>query len=160
MEKNREKFVFLSHCLLNQLVRAGGSFTPGATCKLLELLSGYSVYIYQLPCPEYLFLGKRSKKTQDVWEKIPGFKEFLPSLAMEVEKRTRQLIENKDLLMVGIARSPCCAATRVYRGCKLVEGRGLWVLELEKRINFNIIEFDFKNIDESLHKIGEFLKKG
>jgi len=149
--------IFLSHCLLNQLTRAGDSFTPSATGKLLELLARYSVYIYQLPCPEYLFLGKREKKTQDEWEKIAGFKTFLSSLASKVKEETKRFLERKDLLMLGIARSPCCSANKVYRGERLVDGKGLWVLELEKRFKFSIIEFDFKKIDRSLKTIKEFL---
>lgn len=154
-----EKFVFLSHCLLNQLVRAGGSFTPSATGKVLRLISGYPLFIYQLPCPEYLFMGKRDKKPQDEWEKIAGFKAFLHSLASKVKKRTKQITEGRDLLVIGIARSPCCSAGKIYRGGKLVEGKGLWILELEKRFKFSIIEFDFKKVDKSLHNIKEFLDK-
>jgi len=155
----REKILFLSHCLLNQLVRAGGSFTPGATGRLLRLLSGYSVFIYQLPCPEYIFLGERDKKSQDVWESFKGFKEFLSSLASEVKERTYQIIKDRDLVVIGIARSPCCSSSKIYRGCDLVEGKGLWILELEKRFKFDIIEFDFKKVDESLQKIKQFLDK-
>jgi len=151
--------VFLSHCLLNQLVRAGGSFTPGVTGRLLELLSKYPVFIYQLPCPEYFFLGLREKKTQDVWESIPGFKDFVSNLADDLEKKVRQIIKDKDLILVSIARSPCCSTSMVHRGDKLVKGRGIWVRELEKRFKFDIIEFDFKKVDESLHKLKEFLNK-
>lgn len=154
-----KKFVFLSHCLLNQLTRAGDSFTPFATRRFLRAISGYSLYIYQLPCPEYLFMGKRAKKSQDVWEKAAGFKTFLSSLACEVREKTWQITEDKDLLVVGVARSPCCSASKVYRGDRLVEGKGLWILELEKRFRFSIIDFDFKKIDRSLQNIREFLGK-
>ncbi len=155
----KEKFLFLSHCLLNPLVRAGNSFIFGVTSKLLELVSKYPVYIYQLPCPEYFFMGKRTKKPQDVWESLAGFNEFLSRLAFEVKEKTQPVIKNKDLLVVGIARSPCCSISQVYRQDKLVEGRGLWIFELEKEIKFDIIEFDFKRVDESLWKIKSFLDK-
>jgi len=156
----KEKFVFLAHCLLNQLTRAERSFTPSATPGILTLLKDFPVFVYQLPCPEYLFLGEREKRTQDMWEKIPGFRDFLSSLASEVERRVKELIKDKEIIFIGIARSPCCSAGKVYRGEKLVEGKGLWVLELGKRFNFSIIDFDFKDVDGSLEKIRSFLEKG
>lgn len=157
MEK--EKLVFLSHCLLNQLVRAGNSFTPSVTEKILKTLAEFPLYIFQLPCPEYLFAGRRSKKTQDVWEKMPGFRDFLSSLATRVERETWWIRKDKKILLVGIARSPCCSLSQVYRGEKLVEGKGLWIKELEKKFKFTIIEFDFKNIDNSLFILKKNLKE-
>jgi len=156
---NNEQFLFLSHCLLNQAVRAGGAYTPGASEELLTLLSQYQIYIYQLPCPEYLFLGKRDKKTQDVWEKMEGFKKFCSDLALEVKKRSEEIMEGKTPILIAIARSPCCSASQVHRGERLVRGKGLWILELEKKLKFDIIEFDFKKIKESLHKLKDFLDK-
>jgi len=151
--------ILLSHCLLNQLVRAGGSFTPGVTEKLLALLSKFSVFIYQLPCPEYFFLGLRDKKTQDLWEKVPGFKDFISHLADDLKEKIQQITENENLVLIAIARSPCCSTNMVYRADNLVKGKGMWVAELEKRFNFDIIEFDFKKVDESLLKLKEFLNK-
>ena len=152
-----QTFLFVSHCLLNQLVRAGSSFTPGATSRLLNLLSGYPIHVYQLPCPEYLFMGRRSKKPQDVWETRAGFKTFLSQVASEVKEKTQQIRENRDVLVVAIARSPCCSASEVYRAGKLVKGRGLWISELEKKFKCHITEFDFKRVDDSLRKTKEFL---
>lgn len=154
-----EKFIFLSHCLLNQLTRAGDSFTPGVPQKIMEALGECSSsQIYQLPCPEYLFAGKRSKKTQDEWEKMEGFVDFLSSLAGKTEEVIEEIVKDKDLLVIAIARSPCCSAHQVYRGQQLIEGRGLWVAELEKRFKFTIIEFDFNKVDDSACRIKQFLK--
>lgn len=156
---NSTKLVFLAHCLLNQLVRAGGSCNIFATQKLLKFLSDYSVCIYQLPCPEYLFAGRRDKKPQDAWEVIVGFKDFVSRLAAEVEEKTKQLIRSQEVLMIAISRSPCCSASTVYRGNDLIEGKGIWVSELEKIFKCTIIEFDYKKIDESICRIKEFLEQ-
>lgn len=144
---------------MNQSVRAGESFTPLATQKLLKFFSNYPIYIYQLPCPEFLFAGKREKKTQDIWENLAGFQGFLSSLAADVQEATERILEDKKLLIIAIARSPCCSAHKIYRGKNLTKGKGLWVLELEKRLKCNIIEFDFKRVNESLERIKEFLDK-
>ena len=156
---NSEQFLLLSHCLLNQTVRAGGAYNPGVGEKLLTLLGQYQTYIYQLPCPEYLFLGERDKKPQDVWEKMEGFKKFCSDLALEVKKRCEKIIEGKVPILIAIARSPSCSASQVQRGKRLVEGRGLWILELEKKLNFDIIEFDFKKVKESLYRLKDILNK-
>ncbi len=152
-------FIFSSHCLLNQRVRAGNSYTPGATQKFLTLLGRYPIYLYQLPCPEYTFLGDREKKTQDQWEKIEGFKDFCKKLALEVKKRCQEITKGKTPLLIAIARSPCCSASLVYRGRSLVKGKGIWLQELEKNLRFDIIEFDFKKVEDSIEKIKAFLNQ-
>ncbi len=155
----KKSFLLLSHCLLNQLTRAGGSYTEGATKKLLSLLSQYDIPVYQLPCPEYIFMGPREKRTQDAWERVKGFKNFCSELAEKVKEEIWDIVHDKNLIMVAISRSPCCSASKVYRGDRIIEGKGLWVEELEKRFKLNIIEFDFKKVEESLKNINEFLKK-
>lgn len=156
-EKN--KLLLLSHCLLNQSVRAGGSYTPGATREILSLLSRFDISVYQLPCPEYIFVGQREKKTQDEWERIEGFKKFCSQLADNIQNRLKEITDNLDIVMVGISRSPCCSANKVYRGNKVVEGTGLWVEELKKRFKLDIVEFDYKQVEESVRRIEEFLLK-
>ena len=157
--RNGDSLVLVSHCLLNQGTRAGGSLTPEATPSLLRLLSTYNLQVYQLPCPEYLFMGIRDKRTQDSWERVPGFVQFVRGLADSLMKAVKPLLGDVPVPLIGIARSPCCSLTRVYRGDRLVCGRGLWVKELEERMPLDMVEFDYKMIEQSLCAVEQILCK-
>ena len=58
MDKRGEKILFLRHCILNQNAKVRGiAEYPGAIVPLVELLLEHGVGIYQMPCPEMMYLG-------------------------------------------------------------------------------------------------------
>ena len=68
-------------------------------------------------------------------------------------------------IIIGIARSPSCSISKVYRGEELVNENGIFIEEIKKRIGKNIkflemkfLEIDYKNFADSLKKIGSFIK--
>jgi hypothetical protein len=155
----KEPTLFLSHCLLNQRIRAGRAYTPGVTQKLLGILSGYPVWLEQLPCPEFSFLGERKKEPKDAWEKLKGFRQHCSNLAEEIKEEIRKLVDTDSrFLLVSIARSPSCSSGEVCWGRKVIQGKGILVEELEKRIKLNLLEFDFRRVSWSLERIEEYLK--
>lgn len=156
---SKELTLLLSHCLLNQRVRAGEAYTPRVTQRLLRILSCYPVWLEQLPCPEFSLVGERERKPKDAWEKLKDFRQHCSSLADEIRERLRQLaVADTRLLLVSIARSPSCSSGKVYWGSKIIQGKGILVEELEKRIKLNFLEFDFRRDSWSLQRIEKYLK--
>jgi predicted secreted protein len=151
--------LLLSHCLLNQATRAEEVVTAGATEKLLRLFSSYPIHLEQLPCPEFLFMGKRKKRTKDEWEKVTGFKKFCGELADQIKERVKRFDRKEAFPLVTIARSPCCSSREVYIGKRILAGKGLLVEELERRMKLELVEFDFGRIDESIQRLKVFLEK-
>ena len=149
----------LSHCLLNQKVRAERAYTSGVTERLLGILSHYPVWLEQLPCPEFCFVGERERKSKDEWESLRGFRAHCSHLADEIEKRVRELAEkHAPFLLLSIARSPSCSSGQIYRGKRVFRGKGILVEELEKRVKLNYLEFDFRRVSWSLQRIDKCLK--
>ena len=156
---SKDSTFLLSHCLLNQKVRAERTYTSGVTQRLLGILSHYPVWLEQLPCPEFSFVGERGRKPKDEWESLRGFKEHCSDLADEIEERIKELAEkDAPFLLLSIARSPSCSSGEVYRGKRLVGGKGILVEELEKRVKLNFLEFDFRRVSWSLQRIEKCLK--
>jgi len=151
--------ILLSHCLLNQTTRAEEAITALATEKLLRLFSSYPIYLEQLPCPEFLFMGKRKKRTKDEWEKIPGFKKFCGELADQIREGIKRFDGKEDFPLVTIGRSPCCSSGEVHIGKRIFAGKGLLVEELEKRMKLELVEFDFRRVAESIQRLKVFLEK-
>lgn len=151
--------ILLSHCLLNQTTRAEETITALATEKLLQLFSSYPIHLEQLPCPEFLFMGKRKKRTKDEWEKIPGFKKFCGELADQIKEGVKRFDGKEAFPLVTIARSPCCSSGEVHIGKRIFAGKGLLVEELEKRMKLELVEFDFRRVAESIERLKFFLEK-
>jgi len=154
--------LFVSHCLLNPEVRADGLSKPDVSIveAVGELMSGHDVLLEQLPCPEFSFLGKRAKMTKDEYEKIAGFREHCSRLAQGVVKTLEDFKDIDHKIIIGIARSPSCSISKVYRGEKLVNENGIFIEEIKKRTGKNIkfLEIDYKNFVDSLKKIGKAIK--
>ncbi|MFQ6065716.1 MAG: hypothetical protein ACE5K3_00370 [bacterium] len=151
--------LLLSHCLLNQATRAEEVITAGATEKLLRLFSSYPIHLEQLPCPEFLFVGKRKKRTKDEWEKMADFKKFCGELADQIKDRVKRFDRKEPFPLVSIARSPCCSSREILTDKRVFTGKGILVEELEKRINLEFLEFDFRSVNESIKRLKGFLDK-
>lgn len=151
--------ILLSHCLLNQTTRAEETITALATEKLLQLFSSYPIHLEQLSCPEFLFMGKRKKRTKDEWEKIPGFKKFCGELADQIKEGVKRFDGKEAFPLVTIARSPCCSSGEVHIGKRIFAGKGLLVEELKKRMKLELVEFDFRRVAESIERLKFFLEK-
>jgi len=153
--------LFVSHCLLNPEVRADGISKPDVnTVKAVgELMSGHDVLLEQLPCPEFSFLGKRTKMTKDEYEKIAGFREHCSRLAQNVVKMLEDFADIDRKIIIGIARSPSCSLSKVYRGKELVSENGVFIEEIKKRTGKDIkfLEIDYKNFVDSIKHLNRNL---
>ena len=153
--------LFVSHCLLNPEVRADGLSKPDVSIveAVGELMSGHDVLLEQLPCPEFSFLGKRAKMTKDEYEKITGFREHCSKLAQGVVKTLEDFADIDRKIIIGIARSPSCSLSKVYRGKELVSENGVFIEEIKKRTGKDIkfLEIDYKNFVDSIKHLNRNL---
>jgi len=154
--------LFVSHCLLNSEVRADGLSKPDVNVgeAISELMSGHDVLLKQLPCPEFSFLGKRAKMTKDEYEKLTGFRDHCGRLAQGVVRKLKDFAYIDRKIIIGIARSPSCSISKVYRGEKQVNEDGIFIEEIKKRIGKNIkfLEIDYKNFVDSVKEIEKAIK--
>lgn len=150
--------LLLSHCLLNQRVRAKGlSPQPEVVKKIAGLISRIPVEVYQLPCPEFTYLGEREKMTYDEYLNLPGFKEHCDKLASQV----KIVVERLGLhpLFIGVAGSPSCSLSRVKIGEEKIPGVGLFMESLGQKIGGELVEFDYDRVEKSLSTLEKRLKK-
>lgn len=163
-EENRamKTILFVSHCLLDPEVRADWISKPDVnTVKALgELMSSNDILLEQLPCPEFSFLGKRAKMTKDEYEKLAGFRDHCSRLARGVVKKLEDFADIDRKIIIGIACSPSCSISKVYRGEKLVNENGIFIEEIKRGIgkSVNFFEIDYKNFADSLKRIVSAIK--
>jgi len=168
--KNKSVVLVLAHCLLNQKVRAKGLTShPEIKKKILKIAKEYDAEIQQLPCPEFLFLGKREPKTYDEYIETGGFKDLCEKLAENVVNNLKKT-GDCSVVVVGIARSPSCSVSYVYdRHNNLKKGEGIFMHFLHKRIpvcsdpqkvgeKAVFTEIDYREVDASIEKIEKTFK--
>ncbi len=81
--KLKKEFVVVSHCILNQhAVIPGWERARGAFPLAISLLN-QGVALLQLPCPEFLTLGKeRPPMTYQEYVAIPGYRQKCQSMLL------------------------------------------------------------------------------
>jgi predicted secreted protein len=79
------KIMFISHCVLNQNAKVRGIARYGAAIRpVVDLLLAHDVGLYQMPCPEMLYLGAmRWGQVRDQYDS-PMFRRHLQKLADQV----------------------------------------------------------------------------
>ncbi|NOZ64060.1 MAG: DUF523 domain-containing protein [Caldiserica bacterium] len=150
--------LILSHCLLNQGVRAEGfPFEKKIQEGIHRIIARYHPSLLQMPCPEFSFLGKREKMTYDQYEKLAGFREHCKKLAEEIRDYVRK--SDAHCLVIGIAGSPSCSLSRIKVKEEKRKGKGIFMQELEKKIKGEYLDLDYDNPEASLAKVEELLQK-
>ena len=166
---NRSKrVVFVSHCLLNQNTRAiNQEKYPGVVKDVMELFLEAGIGVVQLPCPQIEHNGggiKRKFRPSKVL-KENGYrtecKKMSTSIIKQIEKYLKE--DYNVVGIVGVEFSPTCAVHQVNNGKKNVPGRGIFIEELESKMqkkNFQvpIIGVNLNNIYSSTEKIQSLLK--
>ena len=173
------RVVLVAHCLLNQ-----NSIVPGlarfsaVAPGVVELLSGYGLGIFQLPCPETLSHGlMRWWMTREQYDN-PGYRSLCRKLCKLVAyyalEYTRCGVEVVGL--VGIAGSPSCGVNTTSTGwtggepvvkekSRRVKGRGVFteiLLETLRKHGIKLkftVEYDYNKPEESLKTIEQEIKR-
>ena len=152
----KEIILLLPHCLLNSRVRAEGLGREGTEEIVLGYLSRYSLPLFQLPCPEYLFIGRREKMTYDEYRKLPGYEDFLNKLAISIRDYLRSIPLSP--LVLGIRGSPSCSLSLVKGKEGWREGEGLFIRALKKTIAGIFLEVDYDDLEKSLRELDKWLR--
>lgn len=118
------KIIFVSHCILNQNAKVRGiAVFPGAVKPIVELLLDYGVAIFQMPCPEMMYLGAlRWGQVKDQYDS-PMFRRHCHGLVQQV---LEQVVEYRRggyeiLGFIMVDGSPVCGLKRTPQSA--VEGQ-------------------------------------
>lgn len=124
MSWQRDKVVFVSHCIFNQATRArwiggGASRERGMLRDIVDVLSRHGVGAIQMECPEFsLFGNPRPPKTKDGYD-TPQFREKCREIAeSNCDKMERYLDAGTGasvVAIVGVENSPSCGVSKVTR---------------------------------------------
>ena len=166
MERSK-KVIFVSHCLLNQNVRAEGRERFSGSFKdLLELFASSGIGIIQLPCPQIEFDGEgldRKIKPKLNLE-TNGYRKHCSKISNEIIKQIENYLRNNyDVVgILGVELSTSCGVHQILNGKKNVPGKGVLIEEIEKEMqkkNFQvpIIGVNLDNIFSSIEKVQSLL---
>jgi predicted secreted protein len=174
------KIVAVAHCILNQSTRWQKKDQPiirsqGPVAPIVKFLSEQHVGVYQLPCPEFTFLGNpRPPASKDDYERLPGFKEHCRKLADDAARDLNILVMMSKQssveisAVIGVERSPCCSVTCTPRNKKgreeYSQEKGLFFEMLtEEMRHFGLtapmIGVDLHAAEKSCKKLNELIRK-
>jgi len=170
--------VAVSHCILNQTTRwfwkGSGGWVEGFIVKFLERLKPLGIGLYQLPCPEFGFLGNpRKPMTKEEYMSLPGFTDHCRKLAEKAVEDltafTRFSVDPKlrVLAVIGVEGSPTCGvyttSKRTAVGSIRIPGKGIFIEMLEKMLKAKGLDvafygLDLKQQDETVARIVKALE--
>lgn len=170
--------VAVAHCILNQTTRwfweGEGGWVEGFVAKFLEEVKSLGVGLYQLPCPEFSFLGNpRRPMTKEEYEHLPKFKEYCRSLAEKAAAdltafiRLSRTPKLRVLAIIGIEGSPTCGvrttSRRICGESVRVLGKGIFIDILEQvleseGLSIALYGLDLKRVDETVTEVVRILK--
>ena len=112
------RVAFVSHCVLNQNAKVAGiAQYPAAIRPVVDLLLEYDAGIYQMPCPEMLYLGAmRWSQVRDQYDS-PMFRRHVLGLATQVLDQAEDYRRSgyQVLCFVMIDGSPVCGLRKTPR---------------------------------------------
>lgn len=145
-----KRVVFIAHCLLNQnSISDGTAVYPAAFKDIINIFLDEDIGIVQLPCPELSCLGidrgnvdgadspvveentrirKEMHKT-DTYKKLIGLVDYVMQQIMEYKKYGFEIIG-----IIGANRSPNCGVETTSDYNKEIDGKGLFMEEISKRL--------------------------
>ncbi|MEM2127263.1 MAG: hypothetical protein QXH67_03460 [Candidatus Bathyarchaeia archaeon] len=164
-------FVAVAHCILNQSTRwwndeKGSEPAKGCLWRVVKRLDELGFGAYQLPCPEITFLGNpRPSMTREDYEGLSGYEEHVERLSIDTISGIETLIRMSNrprlklLGLIGLARSPSCAAEEIRPGSK---PRGIFFEALSKElkrrgIETRVLEVDIKDLETTLSRLDELV---
>ncbi len=105
------KVMFISHCVLNQNAKVRGiARYPAAIKPVIDLLMAHDVGMYQMPCPEMLYLGAmRWGQVRDQYDS-PMFRRHVEKLAEQVLDQAEDYLRTgyRVLGFIMVDGSPVC----------------------------------------------------
>ncbi|MEI8216486.1 MAG: CD3072 family TudS-related putative desulfidase [Eubacteriales bacterium] len=177
MERKKD-IVLTCHCLLNRHSKVDGSSKgDGLEESIISYLIDKKLGIIQLPCPETTFAGiRRWGQVKEQYD-TPYFRKHCKELFMPFLDQIVDYHNNGYTIraIIGIDGSPSCGvhktcSSRVWGGeigngneieskikdLKMVEGKGIFIEEIEKCLLENQIKMKFIALDEENPELGIF----
>lgn len=168
---------FVSHCLLNNLSKVEAFKNQNK--ELMRFLLDYDVELVQMPCPEFtLYGGRRFGQVKEQYD-TPFFRKHCSMIAEPLIQQIEEYRRNGHNIIgvFAIKGSPSCGYHHTVSGpswmgelnsrtesllkeVKLVEGSGVFMEELSKRLTeeIRVIEVDEENIESTLDELKEILE--
>lgn len=166
------KVVFIAHCLLNQnAISDGTAVFPAAFRNVIDAYLDKDVGIVQLPCPELCCLGLDRGNIHGAESPVTEENTRIRK-AMETDDMKKQLSQLVDYVMkqiteyhrhgfeieaiIGANRSPNCGVETTSDNDREIDGKGLFMEELHRRLEAEKLEipmFGIKASDDISEKI-------
>ncbi len=110
-DSRAHRIAFVSHCVLNQNAKVGGiAQYPAAIRPVVGLLLEHDVGIYQMPCPEMLYLGTQRWSQVREQYNSPMFRHHLHGLATQILDQVEDYERSgyRVMCFIMIDGSPVC----------------------------------------------------
>ena len=148
------KCLFISHCLLAQVVMAKGlvKLSPAIVKQVVQFCMDNDINIFQMPCPEFLCAagGPGRNARGKGWYEKNGLRETSSQIAKEqakyMVKLTRAGLE--VLAIIGVEFSPACATIYLNKGRRIVKGKGIYIEELERELKLQKLQVPFIGVNQ------------
>lgn len=160
-----KRVVFMAHCLLNQnAISDGTAVFPAAFRNVIDAYLDSDVGIVQLPCPELCCLGldrgnvhgaespvteentriRRAMETEDISRQLSALADYVMKQITEYHRHGFEIVA-----IIGANRSPNCGVETTSDDDREVEGKGLFMAELHRRLEAQKIDIPMFGIKAS-----------
>ncbi len=149
-----KKCVFVSHCLLAQVVRAKGlvKVSPAIVKQVVQFCMDNDINVFQMPCPELLCAagGLGRDLHGKAWYEKNGLRETSSEIAKEQVGYIAKLIRAgfEVLAIIGVEFSPACAPSYLNKGRRIVKGKGIYIEELERELKLQKLRIPFIGVNQ------------
>ena len=157
-DQRSARFVFISHCLLAQGVRANGlaKYHSSVVKPVLQFLMDNDINIVQMPCPESRCAagGIGRDPHGKAWYEKNGLRETSQPIARNQALYMKDLVDNgfEILAVIGMEFSPACAVTYLNRGPAIYKDKGIYIEELLREMSKLELNVPFIGINQRWHK--------
>ena len=153
-----KKCVFISHCLLAQVIVAKGlaKVSPAIVKPIVQFCLSNDINIFQMPCPEVLceMGGLERQLHGKMWYENNGLRKISTRIAKEQVNYMKELINaGLDILaIIGVEFSPACAPTYLNKGRSVIKDKGIYIEELQQELKLQELQIPFIGINQRWHK--------
>lgn len=160
-----KRVVFMAHCLLNQnAISDGTAVFPAAFRNVIDAYLDSDVGIVQLPCPELCCLGldrgnvhgaespvteentriRRAMETENISRQLSALADYVMKQITEYHRHGFEIVA-----IIGANRSPNCGVETTSDDDREVEGKGLFMEELHRKLEAQKIDIPMFGIKAS-----------
>lgn len=164
-DKRSKKIILVSHCIMNQnSISDGTADYAGTFTEILDFLIKQNIGILQIPCPELLCLGldrgdvngaKRSVLEENTRIRTELLKEDnlikINKISEDIYFQINEYLKNDFEIIgcIGVDRSPSCGILTTSKNNEEIEGKGVFMENLEHILKTNDININFIGIKTS-----------